>query len=271
MKNISLFVIVDNIFKFVLIFIINLIWLLYFIQNSVICFTIAATASLIELALINFYSNKKQIKAASFLKEEQKIIDITNTFLVMNNYELINFFYNLALKKHKCLKFANYIKVISSGKPIIIFPHFKKSEFNEDDFLTAYKQFKTQQIKRLIILTNKTSFSVNNLNLKLNFEVLVLNHKNIYFNLLKEYEFYPEIMVKTKPKVKHTFKQILSHALNKKKTKAYFFSALFILFSSLFVKAKIYYLLTASLLLFMALFAWFNPTFNHIEKHRILD
>lgn len=270
MKNISLFIIIDNLFKFILLFTFNLIWCSYFFKPFLLSCLISFFATTLFLFIINLFNKKKKNKKQSSLKEEQRMQDIKNTFMFLSTAEVVDFYYNLAQTKHKCLKFAKYIKVVSCPMPIILYPFYKATPLLDDDFLQIFKQLKGQKIKKLIIVTN--TYNANSvLNFDLGFDVLVLDYKQTYYNLLKEYEFYPEIIIKNKNKLKNNFKQILCLSLNKKKTKGYFISALLIFFASFFVSFKIYYLIFSNFLMFLALFSWFNPTFNKINKSTIFE
>ena len=270
MKLITLHIIIDFIFKFVLVFLLNIIWCTYFIPNSLLAIAVAIILTTTLLFIFNKISYKKHNKKLTSVREEQKILDIKNTFIFMTKEEIVTFFFKLASTKHICTKQKSFIEIESQDKPIISYPIYNQAPLNADKVLNIYKTLKNKNIKKLIILTNELTPEVKPIAQNFNFETLILNNKEVYYNLLKEYEFYPEIKIKAKPKTKNTFKQILAISLNKKKTKGYFLSALFLMFSSLFVSYKIYYLIFSSLLLFFALFSWFNPSFNKIEKSGIL-
>lgn len=271
MKNVSLYLIVDLVFKFILLFLFNLIWCTYFISNTPLALSLSVVLAILTIFIIYKINGKKEIKKLALLNEEQKIENIKNTFLFMTNQEITVFFYKLALSRHGCTKYENYIQITTPQNPIILYPHFKCATTSQDDILQIYKMFKNKPLKRLIILTNQLEPNAQAITQNFKFETLVLNHKETYYSLLKPYEFYPEIQIKHKPKTKNTFRQILSVSLNKKKTKGYFLSALFLLFSSLFTRYKIYYLIFSSILIVLALISRFNPSFNKIEKAKIFD
>ena len=268
MKKISLFIIVDYIFKFTLLFLINFIWCAYFIETSFIAVMVAIFISCSLILAFNFFGSKKHYKKQISLKEEQKIADITRTFVFMTKDEILNFFYKLASTKHECKVKDEYIEIMSDQKPIILYPIFKSENISLDDMIYIYKKIKNRNIKRFVVLTNK----YDNIDASaFKFETLILNYKETYYKLLKAYEFYPEITIKNKPKIKNSLNSILLIALNKKKSKGYFISALFILFASFFVRFKIYYLIFSTILLFLALFSRFNISYNKLEKIKVID
>lgn len=270
MKNISLYVIVDNLFKFILLFLLNLIWCLYLIDNSVAAIVISILMSVTILLLTNKIGHKRKKNKISNLKKQQHIEDVRYTFLTMSNYELCNFFYNLVKTRHDCKIENNSIVINTMGLPIILTFNFKCSNLTRDDILTIYKQHKTKKIKRLIILTNSIDSNTISIISGLEPETMILDYKQTYTMLLEEYSFYPKIIPR-KTKAKNTFKQILAYSLNKKKTKGYLLSAIVILFASLFVRYKLYYTMFSSILIILAIFSYFNPSFNTKTKSNILD
>lgn len=271
MKNISLFVVIDNIFKLLLFFLFNFIWCTYFIKTAWLSVFLSVLIAFLTLFITNKINQKKYKKHEGSLKLEQRMIDIRNTFIYMNNNDILSFFKKLICTKHNCEIIDDYIMVKTNEKPIYLFPYFKQSSLTPDDVLTIYKKINNKEIKRLIILTNSIGGDVSAITSNFNFETLILDYKQTYSDLLEKYEFYPEISLKTKPKAKNTFKQILNISINKKKTKGYLLSALFLVFSSMFVSFRIYYLLVASVLVFLAILSFTSPNFNKTSKANLLD
>lgn len=138
------------------------------------------------------------------------------------------------------------------------------------EFTKIIKKVSYRQIKRLVILTNDYDKMIETKNF-FDFEVLILNASGTYEKLLSKYEFYPEIKYKSKPTVKSGIKTLTLGALNKKKTKGYLLSAIFVFFASFFVRFKIYYSLISSLLVMLAIFSYFNVNFNKDTKAELLD
>lgn len=259
--KISFYIIVDNLFKFFLLFILNIIWCLYFINTSILSIVIALVVSIFTLCLMNVVSKKKNGKMHLSLKKQQHIKDVVNTFLYMSNSEILFFFKCLIKTKHCCKIENNYILVETSGLPILVFPTFNYSNFTTNDALQFYKSIKHKNLKRLVILTNKydAEMALNVTNFK--FETIVLDGGQTYLNLLETYNFYPQITKtpKPNPKPKATINNFLNIALNKKRTKSYVLSAIFLIFSSFFVIYKAYYLFFASILITLAIFSYFKP------------
>lgn len=271
MQKFSLFVVIDNLFKFIILFLFNLIWCYYFFKNSINSIIFSFFLSVSMVFLINFVSKKKNKKKAFDLKKQQHIEDTKNTFLLMTNEEVLDFFYKLISKNKQCQQHNNHILVNTNSFPIVVFPIFKVAELSADDVLSVCKQFKNRGLKRIIILCTHVSPKTTSIAMGLKTEVLVLDYAQTYQNFLEKYEFYPEIISKTKTNKKQTFQQILNISINKKRTKGYFLSALFLIFSSFFVPYKAYYLLFASILLILSFISRFNHKFNSAKTLNPLE
>ncbi len=265
MKKISLYVIVDTIFKFALLFILNLIWSLYFIRTVWLAITISAIATIVTIILFSFFSKKKIKKTKPVLEENQHIEDIKNTFIFMERSKLINFFYSLCLQKHSAQKHKDYVRV-TNEKDVILYPYFKMSILNCDTLIDIYNSINKKNVKKIVVLCNSYDNAILKCLEMFKCETIVLDYKQTYYKLLKYYEFYPEITVKSKPKIKSTAKQILLLSFDKKRTRSYVISALFMCFASFFVVYKIYYLIVASILLICAIICQINFNFKTPEK-----
>lgn len=271
MKKISLFIIVDNMFKLLLLFLLNLIWCTYFIKSAPISICVSLALAIAIILISNKISDKKMGKKIKSLKLEQRMLDICNTFIYMQNTDILDFFRRLVLSKHSCEIVDNYIIIQTSSKPICLYPMFRCVSLSADDVLDIYKKIKKLNLKRLVILTNSVSNEANIQISNFNFETLILDYKQTYYELLNKYEFYPEITIKSKTKAKSTFKQLLAISLNKKKTKGYLLSAIFIFFASFFVKFRIYYLIVSSMLIILAILSFSNHNFNKVEQKQLLE
>ena len=266
MKKFSLFIIIDFAFKFLLLFTINLIWTLYFIRTPWLCILLSIIFAITIIFLFKFLNNKKHAKNKIKITEQKKAEAIKNTFIYMPQKDVLHFFCNLAKTKHEVLLKKNYILV---NKQTVLYPFIKNQNLTVDKIIDIYNTIDGTNIKKIIILCNKLE---NNAEIVIeNFETqtIVLDFKQTYTLLLKEYNFYPTITIEEKTKTKTTFKQLLKIAFNKKRTRGYIVSSLFIIFSSFFVAYRIYYLIVATVLLIFALLCQFEFKFNKIEQESL--
>lgn len=254
--KISLYIIVDNLFKFVLIFLFNLIWCTYFFNRPPQNLLTATACTLIIIILTSKLGLRKKKKQLLKLKEQQHVQDIVSTFIYMTQDELLNFFRKLASTKHNCEIKNGYIFINNNQKTIILYPLFKPSSFNKDDFVNIIKKIKDLTINKMVVVSNNFDGEIESEKNKFSFEIVLLNAKDMYVNLLKKYEFYPEIKPQNKPKAKIQLKTILTYSFNKKRTKSYLLSAICLFFASFFVLYKVYYIATSCVLVLFAIISY---------------
>lgn len=269
MKKISLYVIIDYFLKFALLFTLNLIWCLYFFRRPWISITLSCLFTFFTILTFKIISSKKTKNNKPKLQEIQHIEDIKNTFIYLPKDKIIDFFYCLVSTKHKATKNDNCVEVLNEQK-VILYPYFKLQDLSCDKLIGIYNSIDKTNVKKIIIVCNKYETNINSCITNFSCKTEVLDYKQTYSLLLKPYEFYPEIIVKEKPRAKSSFKQILLSAFSKKKTKGYVVSALFMLFASFFVMYKIYYLIFASILIVFAIICQFEFKFNKPQKEELL-
>lgn len=268
MKNFSLFSIIDFLFKFAILFAINLIWSLYFIKTAWLSIFSSIIISLLLLLLFWFISRKKQAKLLLSTKESQHLSDTKQSFIYMPQTEVLQFFLMLAKSKHTAVILKNYILINDST---VLIPHIKEKEISIDDVIELYNSVNRQSIKKIIILCNTYNASIETILENFETKTLVLNYNQTYFQLLKEYNIFPPIKQAQNKKTKRTYKQLLGIIFNKKRTRSYVVSSLFIAFSSFFVPYRVYYLIIATILLIFALLCRLNFSFNNAPKENIID
>lgn len=261
MKNNLLFVIIDNIFIFILLFTLNLIWCLYFFAEPLWGVIVAVAISVIEIVVYKLISRKKRAKNNIKLQELKRIQQIRDTFIYMPKEIIVNFFFKLASTKHTAIAKTSYV-VVGQEQKVIVYPMFKIANLSADELIDIYNSVKEQSVKKIIVLCNTFEQDVLNVIKNFSIKTLVLDYMQTYNDLLKEYSFYPEITQTQTGTAKYGFKQLLLLAFDKKKTRGYVVSALFIAFASVFVRYKIYYLIVASLLILMAIACQFSLKFN---------
>jgi len=264
MKKFNL--IIQFIFRIFLYFILSFIWVKYLLNNFFISFCISVGIALfIEIItrLINQKNNKNKL-----LKNTEKI-NAENSFLSLatsNNYLI--FFNNLAQKKYITELKNNFIKIIHDDYFVILYPLLKFSEITAEDVNSILKTIEIKNVKKIVIPCGEISKPARDFIKNIDTEIILLDKYNSYEKLYKYYNFFPDITKKYKENSKETFNEILAISFNKQKTKNYLFSALIILFSSIFVKLNIYYCLISSILVIFAIISFFSP-FNKKKSNNV--
>ncbi len=270
MKRFTFFKTFDAFFRILIIFLACFVWCRYFINNIWLSLVVTIICTILIDLSINIIRNKKQKKKSVLKEEDEKIQQYINTFIFSEDSYSINFFYELAKLKHQAQKKSKFIEIFHTNKKIILFPYFIYRDFNTDDLVLIYNQIKKETSTRLVICTNKVDSNTIKLAQKLPLEIYVLDGNQIYEKLLTKYNYFPPL-TKLKSEAKLEFKDLISYALNKKRTKGYFIASVVLLLSSFFVPYKIYYVIMSTILLVLSLISFSNPKYNKIENVEILD
>lgn len=262
MKKFIVFEIISVVFRLLLIFLISFVWLRYITRDFKLSVILSIFTTLVVDFTIKFFSDKKKRKGILKEKEKQEIESYINTFIFNDDNYSVNFFYNLATKRHTATKNRRFVTVIHPESKIILFPFFLYRAFDTDDLIFIYNNIKNQEFSKLIICTNKISPDAIKLCKKINSKIILLDGEQTYLKLLLEYNFYPEKMPSLKQTETLSWKDLLAYTLNKKRTKGYFLSSIVLLISSFVVSYNLYYVIMSSVLLLLALVSFINPKFN---------
>lgn len=269
MKKINL--LFQEFLKLLLVFMLCFIWLRYFLRKLWLAVTISAFLSLAICLVWFLLKQKRQISAGLKLKEKE---DAQNMFLSLACSERpMHFFKNLARKKHQNLTVRKEYIVINHVEEkvkTLLYADLSFSPLTTGRFVEIYNKIKKEKANKIVIVCHQVDQSVPTFCQNFKEKFLLLDEFAAYEKLYKYYNFFPEITHKYSTEKKKVFKDFLAYSFNKKRTKAYFFSAFVLLLSSVFVRATIYYCVIASILIVFAFVSQFNPRFNVRENPEIL-
>ena len=257
------------IFKITLIFFITFIWVRYFTRSLLWSVVISAAITLVIDFVTRFFSRKKQSISALKKADREQAEDC---FLSLSqNKNAIEFFLNLAEKKHNATKKKNFIVIThENDEKVVLFPHLSHNPLSPDDVAVMVAQTQTLKPAKIVIVCStvqKESFCFAK---NFDCEILILDQYETYQKLYKEYDCFPPITIKYKKQKGLAFKDLVAYSLNRSRAKGYFISALILILSSLFVRATIYYCVVASLLIIFALISLYNPFARNVKTNQIL-
>lgn len=270
MRKINL--ILQEILKFVLLFLFFFVWTRYFLRKlwTAILISLLLTACL--YAILFILKRKKQNKIGLKLKEKE---EAENMFLSLScESNPMDFFVKLASKKHKEIKkYKNYLVInhVNDGVKTLLWFDNSFYGLTIARFMEIYGKVKKEKATKIVICCKEIAekqlitFSQN-----FNEKFLFLNEYDSYEKLYKFYDCYPEITRKYSKEKKMVFKDFIAYSFNKKRTKGYLFSAFILILSSLFIRTTIYYCIIASILVVFALVSQFNPYYNSNKEIEVI-
>ena len=263
------------IFRVSLIFLICLVWFRYFVSDFTLSIVYTVLTTLIIEILIHFLAGKRQNKLNLKSSELKHASQIALTF-ALDSEKALNFLFDLAKQKHKTEKKKNYIliknKNVESGQDYfnILLPYFKLENFSKNDLAKILNTLKNVQYEKLIICSGAFSKDVFSFIKTLRQKIILLDAENAYNNLYKKYNFFPNELVELKQDAKIKLKDFFSLALNKQRSKGYFFASIILLISSFLFRMNLYYVISSSILLILCLVSYFLPKFSNVLPEEIL-
>lgn len=254
----------DFLFYTFIIFLITFIWVRMIVHNNALIWVYSVSITFL-ISMILFIILKKKIYNFSVSKKEtiqkQKIL---NSLIFEQRTNVLNFllkfFNDYDKKKHK-----DYLLITNktTNEKYLVFEDFSLSSLELDKIVDFVKISQKEKVNKLYIFCSSFSSSANNFckNLK-TVKIKLVNFDNFYSNYVKKQNIFPEFEERYIEKSRYSFKELLSIAFNKNKTKQYFFTGIIFLIGSIFLRYNIYYLIFTSIMFLFCLFSYFNKTYN---------
>lgn len=259
--------ILDIAFRYIIIFFIAFAWLRFYIYDGVVCALIAFAISVATNTLISAISNHRNNIKKSNAQEQAKIEECAFKLATMDASLRTKFFATLfpdAVNKHA---YKNYLAFKLNNKKIKMI----YCEDSEPEKLFEILSTHRNGCDKIILVASVWKSDVRSIASNLNFDVVLLDKEQMYQLLYTKTNSYPEsdIAYKSKPKVK--FKDVLDMCLQKKNWFRYFWAGLLILFVSLVVPFRNYYIVWGSLLLGLSFLCLIRPLWKKSINKNWLD
>ena len=221
----------DFLFYTFIIFLITFIWVRMIVHNNALIWVYSVSITFL-ISMILFIILKKKIYNFSVSKKEtiqkQKIL---NSLIFEQRTNILNFllkfFYDYDKKKHK-----DYLLITNktTNEKYLVFEDFSLSSLELDKIVDFVKISQKEKVNKLYIFCSSFSSSANNFckNLK-TVKIKLVNFDNFYSNYVKKQNIFPEFEERYIEKSRYSFKELLSIAFNKNKTKQYFFTGIIFL------------------------------------------
>lgn len=267
MKKISR--VFQALFRWILIFFIAFVWMRYFIPSLWLATVIAAAiASAIYLVLAIFLRRKKSIISLKQCQREEA----ENAFLSLSlDPKAIDFFFELASSKHNAEKKKNCIIIYhDEGEKVLLIPFLSHKNLSQDEIAGFVVLARKYGAKKVVVACGNADKECFSFAKNFDEEFVILNQYETYQKLFLPYNMLPKISVKYKKEKALAFKELAIFSLNKSRAKGYFLSALVLCISTIFVRAKIYYCVVASVLILLAIVSLFNPFERNATTKEIL-
>lgn len=255
-------------FKFLLIFFVVFIWVRYFVRTLWLAALISAGVTIVIDIISKIFSKRKNSSALTKKADREKAENCFLSLAMSSN--ALDFFFKLASSRHNCKKLSNCVLILHPESRILLFPKLSFSCLSPDDVAQIILSTKSHNPTKIVIVCHSFSKEAASFAKNFDFEILLLDEYDAYQKLYKNYEIFPEIKFSYKKDKRLAFKDLAMFSLNRSRAKGYFFSALILILSSLFVRASLYYAIVASVLVLLALVSLYDPFSKNKTKSELL-
>lgn len=253
--------VIDKIFITSAIFLIMFAWINFFIRNLWLSFVLSVLFSLAIVFILFHLTNKKQQKSIS---NQQHIRDMNEkflAFLLLTKNNQLRLLKSIIEKDGECLKFKDSLITTKDNKTtqiMLCLENEKVSQFNLINFVRNTEK----NVHVLKILCNNFE---NNLNTKIlkNLTIEFVTKKELYENYFLPHNLFPDCSNLSTENERKNLKTIAKNFINPNKTKSYFLCGLVLIFSSIILPFKTYYLIFGSILLIFSILCKLQPIFKH--------
>lgn len=227
----------------------------FFVKRLGLCLLISGIITACIDILSRQIFSRKQTKLKQKIKEKE---DAENMFLslAMDKNPLCIF---KQIFGEPSVEKKTYLVFEKEGEKNVVFPQTSLSPLTINDIAYLMKKVKQEKAKKVIIVTGEISKDCFNFIKIFDEKIILLDKYQTYASLYKPSGIYPAVFPKVKQTKKATIKELFTYSFSPERAKGYFFSALVLVVSSLFVRANLYYSIMISILLVFAIISLSNP------------
>ncbi len=236
-------------------------WLNFYIRDLSTTFILSLFFSLSLTYILFFILGKKKDKKTLSAKHNEEINKIFLAFRLTPHKEklnLINKILSLNFETKATSKMITYKKE-NQTYSVIIATNFQN--LNQEDLINTLEQYniKTDCVE---IICNEHNSNLN-ANLFKNLKIYFINKTKLYIDFFQKNNIYPDTSILNDKELKPNWKMLLKNMLHEHKAKQYFILGFVLIFSSLILPYKTYYLIFGSGFLICSILCKLLPKFRN--------
>ncbi|MBQ8522383.1 MAG: hypothetical protein IJ458_01820 [Clostridia bacterium] len=257
--------IIDTIFLSVTTFLIIFAWIQFFIKNFMLSLVISTIISITVIFVIKWFKSKKHSAKQNQLNTNSRLACFKLAIQTMPSTKLTTTIKKLIPSKYLPKINKGDISFVKDNSTHTFTFHYS-SELSEAKLLELIKTKKSNNLVIFCSHFNQDTIAIANAFKNKHIELINLEQLFEIFNN-KNIEIDTSHIDLNKHKI--TLREILKNSLSRNKSKGYFISGLVLLFTSLIIPYRLYYVIFSSILFLLSLVCRFKPTAK--TNHSIFD
>ena len=252
---------IDKLFITVASFLIIYAWLNFYIRDLSFTFILSVVFSLAFTYVLFFILEKKNNKKRVTAKLTEEINKNFLAFRLLSLKEKLNLLNKILSIDYETKQTSKSI-LYNKGKLTyctILATHIKC--ITQEDLINIFEQSKTK-VDCLEIICNEVASNVN-ANLIKNLKIEFINKTKLFNDFFLKYNLYPNTSILNEKELKLNWKYIFKNLFHEQKSKRYFFLGFILIFSSLILPFKTYYLIFGSGFLLCSILCKLIKKFKH--------
>ena len=251
----------DKLFVNICIFLIVFAWINFYLRDLWLSFILSLIFSFAIVFVLFYFINRKQTKNLNSIKYNEEMNKNFLAFKLMSQTKKLELIKEILSIDNICELKKNYISFEENNKKHICFISTNSNEFSFENLCEILTNFNTENFDQIdIIVANKKADL--NTDIFKNKAINIIDKKQLYDNYFVKYQKFPNTE-NLKPNLnKLKWKDIAKNIFLPHKAKAYFFSGLILILSSLILPYHAYYIVIGSMLILFSIICKILPKFK---------
>ena len=259
--------IIDAFFIALITMLIIFAWIQFFIKNIILSLIISSILSLAIIYSIYYFRSKKQTKALNISSKNTSILKFKLAIQTLPHTKFIKLIKQLIPTKYETRISKGDIIVKKEGISQIFTTNFN-GELTESKLLEIIKTRQSNNITVFCLSFDNSVKSIHNAFKNKTINLVTLDQ---LYNLFEQNNISVDTSNIDLSKHKITLVEILKNSISRNKSRGYFVSGLVLLFASLIIPYKIYYVVFSTILLGLSLVCRLKPNTISPATSNIID
>jgi len=261
MSRFKLVNLIDKLFITIACFFITYAWINFYIRDLSSTFILSVIFSLAFTYVLFFFLERKKDKKINSSKLDETINKNFLAFRLMPTKEKLTLLNKVISQNHETKQTTKGIFYKKENLTHCIIVATKIQNLTQEDLINLIENL-NQKINCIEIICNQFSSNINAEFIN-NLKIVFIDKQKLYNDYFLKYNIYPDTSILNEKNLKINWKIIFKNFLQEKKAKRYFVLGLVLIFSSIILPLKIYYLIFGTGFLVCSILCKILPKLKH--------